>query len=55
MNKREKEKKIKERRNNLAKLTKDLTEAKKIFEEKNKWNIMYVTENQVILNNLDFI
>jgi hypothetical protein len=45
--KKEKEKRIKERKNNLVKLTRDLIEAKKIFEEKNKKNLIYVAENQV--------
>jgi hypothetical protein len=53
--KKEKEKRIKERKNNLSKLTKDLAEAKKIYEEKNKKNLSYFNENIVKQYNIEFI
>jgi hypothetical protein len=51
--KKDKEKKIKERRSNLSKLQKGLAEAKKMYEEKLKKNKQFQQENEVrILNNL---
>jgi hypothetical protein len=45
--KKDKEKKIKERRSNLSKLQKGIAEAKKIYEEKFKKNKLYQQENEV--------
>ena len=49
--KKDKEKKIKERRNNLSQLQKGIAEAKKIYEEKSKKNTQYQQENEVRLYN----